>query len=142
MPAKKHNLGKLVATYGIAPDHLQRAVFIAVLSFLFFLAMMFTFYVRQQFGYFMLATAFLLVYLVTLFSWIVQRKTAVLIFEDGIEYRKFSGHWDEIRSVSRVNSKSSFHLQIDLKNGKLITVPGSIIGLDAVEGFITAGIAK
>src|SRR5437773_12397915 len=44
------------------PAQVQRAVFIAVLSFLFFLAMMIVFYIRQSMLYFLLATAFLIVY--------------------------------------------------------------------------------
>jgi hypothetical protein len=51
-----------------SPVQLQRAAFIAVLSFLFFLAMMFTYYVRQSLLYFLLATAFLVVYVITMIS--------------------------------------------------------------------------
>ena len=54
----------------------QRAAFIAVLSFLFFLAMMFAFYIRQSMLYFLLATGFLIVYLVTMVSFVrLRRKT-------------------------------------------------------------------
>jgi len=52
----------------------QRAMFIAVLSFLFFLAMMFAFYIRQSLLYFLLATAFLIVYFVTMVSIIRLRR--------------------------------------------------------------------
>ena len=44
------------------------AAFIAVLSFLFFLAMMFAYYIRQSMLYFLLATAFLIVYIITMIS--------------------------------------------------------------------------
>lgn len=47
---------------------MQRAAFVAVLSFLFFLAMMFTYYIRQSLLYFLLATAFLVVYVITMIS--------------------------------------------------------------------------
>lgn len=59
----------------ISPDQLQRAVFIAVLSFLFFLAMMFAYYVRQSALYFLLATAFLIVYIVTMISFVRLRRS-------------------------------------------------------------------
>ncbi len=52
----------------VSPAHFQRAVFIAVLSFMFFLAMMFAFYIRQSMLYFLLATAFLILYIVTMVS--------------------------------------------------------------------------
>ena len=58
----------------IPPAQIQRAVFIAVLSFMFFLAMMLAFYIRQSMLYFLLATAFLLVYIVTMISFVKLRK--------------------------------------------------------------------
>ena len=66
----------------------------AVLSFLFFLAMMFAFYIRQSLLYFLLATAFLVVYLVTMFSLFSMKRTSVRIFESGLEYRKYRLLWD------------------------------------------------
>ncbi len=59
----------------MSPSHLQRAVFIAVLSFLFFLAMMFAYYIRQSPLYFLLATAFLIIYIVTMISFVRLRKS-------------------------------------------------------------------
>jgi amino acid transporter len=59
-----------------SPAQLQRAVFIAVLSFLFFLAMMFTYYIRQSALYFLLATAFLLVYIMTMISFVRLRRSS------------------------------------------------------------------
>jgi hypothetical protein len=53
----------------------QRAVFIAVLSFLFFLAMMVAFFVRQSILYFLLATAFLIVYIFTMVSFVRLRRS-------------------------------------------------------------------
>jgi hypothetical protein len=58
----------------IQPAQLQRAVFIAVLSFMFFLAMMFAFYIRQSMLYFLLATAFLILYIVTMISFFKLRR--------------------------------------------------------------------
>ncbi len=75
------DLGKLVAIHGIAPAYLQRAVFIVILSFVFFLAMMFMYYIRQSITYFLLASAFLVLYLVTLFSFVMQRRSFVMLHE-------------------------------------------------------------
>jgi len=58
----------------VSPAQVQRAVFIAVLSFMFFLAMMLAFYIRQSMLYFLLATAFLLIYIVTMISFLKLRK--------------------------------------------------------------------
>lgn len=57
-----------------SPPQLQRAIFIAVLSFLFFLAMMFAYYIRGSALYFLLATAFLFVYIVTMISFVRLRR--------------------------------------------------------------------
>ena len=56
------------------PAQAQRAAFIAVLSFLFFLVMMFTYYIRGSVLYFLLATAFLIVYILTMISFVRLRK--------------------------------------------------------------------
>lgn len=58
----------------LSPAHAQRVAFIAVLSFLFFLAMMFAYYIRGSLLYFLLATAFLLVYIFTMISFVRLRK--------------------------------------------------------------------
>lgn len=56
------------------PAQAQRAAFIAVLSFLFFLGMMLAYYLRGSLLYFLLATAFLVVYLFTMISFVRLRK--------------------------------------------------------------------
>lgn len=142
MPEPTYNLGRMTKVFGIQPAYLQRAVFVAVLSFLFFLAMMFAFYLRQHFGYFLLATAFLLVYLATMFSWVTQRKSVVKLFENGFEYRKFSCRWDELEAVSRQAEKKSIRLQVRTKTGQQVTLPGSIEGIDEIERFVLDRISR
>lgn len=58
----------------MSPTNIQRAAFIAVLSFLFFLAMMLAYYLRGSVLYFLLATAFLIVYIITMISFVRLRK--------------------------------------------------------------------
>lgn len=119
VPQIREDLGKLVAVHPIAPAFLQRAVFIVILSFLFFLGMMFAFYLRQNFIYFLLASAFLLVYLVTLFSWIMQRRVLVKIYEHGIGYKDRSVTWHEIDAVGDNGL-------LNTRTGKPIAIPASI----------------
>jgi hypothetical protein len=83
----------------MAPAHIQRAAFIAVLSFMFFAATMLLFYIRESLLYFLLASAFLIVYLVTMLSWLIQRKNVVQVFEGGFAYRSKQAAWDEITDV-------------------------------------------
>ncbi|MFT3742840.1 MAG: hypothetical protein QM785_00970 [Pyrinomonadaceae bacterium] len=100
MSQREIELGRLTATHVIAPAYVQRAVFTAVLSFMFFLAMIFAVYIRPHILYFFLATAFLIVYLITMFSFVMQRKANVEIYENGFKYRKNVVLWNEITEVS------------------------------------------
>jgi len=69
-------LNKIPTQPAMNATQAQRAAFIAVLSFLFFLAMMLAFYIRQSVLYFLLATGFLVVYFVTMVSFVrLRRKT-------------------------------------------------------------------
>lgn len=121
MDENSKNMGRQISTHPIAPLYVQRAVFIALLSFLFFVAMMFAFYIRQSMLYFLLATAFLLVYLFTMFSWFIQRKSIVHVYELGIDFKDRSLAWDEIDSV-RHDQK----VVIIPKNGKPLELPSTI----------------
>ncbi len=136
MSNPSNDLGRLVSIFGIHPSYLQRAVFVAILSFVFFLAMMLAFYLRQQFGYFLLATAFLFVYIVTMFSWVVQRKNLVKVYQNGIEYRKFSCMWNEIGSVTKETERQREHIVIKSKDGRSVLIPSSISGINELFDFI------
>ncbi len=133
------NLGRLISTHPIAPAFLQRAAFIAVLAFLFFLGMMFVFYMRQSIGYFLLATAFLLLYLVTMFSLVMQKRSVVKIFENGITYKKFEGRWDEIETVEDSSGQKP-RIEIKKRSGESVVLPTTIQGLDQIAAHIKSKI--
>ena len=116
-------LGKFQSAHGIAPAYLQRAVIVAVLSFTFFLAMLFAFYLRQNIGYFLLSTAFLLVYLLTMFGWLLMRKNIVKIYENGFAYRKTSALW---REIERVAPKGRKNFEIVKTSGEQIVLSDAI----------------
>lgn len=137
MTPPEKNLGRLVKIYGVQPAYVQRAVFVVILSFIFFLAMMFTFYVTQGFVYFLLASAFLLVYILTLSSWLLQRRNRVKIYEHGVEYRKNSSLWNEIESIAPGDSRG---LEVIVKSGRKFTIPGTIAGLDEIIKIVKAKI--
>jgi len=115
MVEDKHDMGKLISVHCISPMYLQRALFIAMLSFVFFLAMMVGFYLLQSIGYFLLATAFLLVYLVTMISWVLLRRGQLSMFEKGLTYKKSCVLWDDISDVD--------------ENGEIITSKGEKVAL-------------
>jgi len=117
------DLGRLVAVHPIAPLYIQRAIFIAVLSFIFFLGTMAGFYLRQNAIYFLLATAFLLVYLVTMLSLFNLRKSVVKVYERGIEYKNHSLEWSEIASVTEGKP-----VLITPKSGSSFELPSTISG--------------
>lgn len=119
MVSREIELGRHVSTHVIAPAYVQRAVFMAVLSFMFFLTMMFAFYVRQSMLFFLLSTAFLVIYLITMFSWVMQRKANVEVYENGFKYRKNLVLWSEITDVSDKGV-------VAFGNRKTATIPGTI----------------
>jgi hypothetical protein len=127
MAAEQNDPGRLLAVHPVAPVYVQRAVIVGVLSFLFFLAMMFAFYIRQNFLYFLLATAFLLVYLITMFGWFTQRNAAVKIYENGFDCRKRFIKWDEIESIS-----DDVETVVKTKTAKSMTLSPRLMEKDAL----------
>lgn len=125
----KLQLGKLQSVYGIATRLIQRAVIVSALSFIFFLAMMVAFYIRQNIGYFLLSTAFLLVYLLTMFGWLLMRKNIVKVYENGFTYKKSTVGWDEIKTVS-LNEKR--RCEIEKNNGEKIVLPETIQDIEQI----------
>jgi len=98
---------------------MQRAVFIAVLSFVFFLATMVIYYLRANLLYFLLATAFLLIYLAMMVSIILQRKSVAEVFENGLRYKGRELTWDLIDGVAN----DGF---VTVKKGKAFSLPGAL----------------
>lgn len=74
-----------------------------------------------------MATAFLIVYLVTLFSWFVQRRSVVQVYENGISFKKQTAVWDEIVDLDDKGV-------ISLKDNHKITLP---IVLNDFDGAIS-----
>ncbi len=132
MPSTENGFGKLVATHGTAPAFIQRAAIIAILSFLFFLAMLVAFLARQQFGYLVLAAAFLVLNIFTLIGFILQRQKAVSIFDNGLRYRKAAAKWPDVVSVDDVENG----LSIVKTDGSVIKIPRSIDGLGRLNSLI------
>lgn len=95
------------------------------------------YYLQQGFVYFLLSTAFLVIYLITMTSWILQRRNVVKIYENGIEYRKFSCLWNEIGSISAGESNT---VLVKTKAGGKFTIPAAISGLDKIVAALKKNI--
>ncbi len=118
-----------MSIHGMQPAYLQRAIFVVILSFLFFMGTMIIFYLRQGFVYFFLSTAFLIIYLVTMFSWIAQRRNIVKIYENGLEYRKYTCLWSEIESIGAGEKNT---VEVRTKAAGRFAIPATIAELDEV----------
>jgi len=94
------NLGKLKSVHGNSPVFKQRAFIVAVVSFVFFTAMIAAYSVRRSFVFILMGTAFLVVELFTLFGWLDQKNAEFRLFENGFSYKKFVCTWDEIESIN------------------------------------------
>ena len=129
MAKAKVDLGRLASIHGTSPVFLQRAAIVAALSFLFFLTTLLIFYIQQQVMYFVLSSAFLVIYIFTMIGWVMQKRNAVSIFEHGIAYKKFGSRWSDLKSV-RSDSRSGVTL---VKNdGETITISRTIADVDKI----------
>ena len=142
----QRELGKLESVHGISPVFMQRAAVVAVLSFLFFIAMVIAFSIRQNIGYFLLATAFLLVQVLTLFGWLMLRRTALNVYEHGFVYKKQIFRWDEIESIDG-NTKNrpsggKINFEIRKTNGEKIVLTEAIHGVEKIIERINVENAK
>jgi hypothetical protein len=147
MTEKNLNLGKLESTHGIAPAYMMRAVVVASLSFVFFLLMLAGFYIRQNIGYFLLSTAFLVVYVLTMFGWLAQRRKVLRVYENGFSYKKFAASWDELDSVnvkmvSRPVGGAEINCEVTKTGGEKIVLSEIIHDCARVVERISAEIEK
>lgn len=133
---KATNLGRLVSVYGLSPYFLQRAAAVSLLSFAFFLAMMIVFYIRQNIGYFLLATAFLIVNIFTLTGWFLRRRSNLKIYENGFSYKKFVAVWSDIELVETKTGNGKINCEIRKKNGEKISLNESVFELEKALAII------
>ncbi len=87
----------------------------------------------QQIFYFVLSTAFLVVYIFTMIGWVMLRRSVVSIYENGVGYGKFSARWDELRSV-RASGKTGISLNTD--NGASVTIPETVADFPHIAAVI------
>ncbi len=130
-------LGRLESVHGLSPIYLQRALIVILLSFIFFLVMLVAFSLRQQIGYFVLATAFLIVNLFMLFGWMMQRKKAVILYENGLVLGKQVCLYDEIEEIylkqtSKMLGGEKNECEITKINGEKIILPEAIHNVQGI----------
>lgn len=147
MIVREKQLGALVSVHGIAPVFLQRAAIIAIASFIFFVAMLIGFSIRKNVGYFLLATAFLIVQLFTLFGFFAARRAVFKKYENGFTYKKHVCLWNEIESIdikaeSRLIGGSKVTCKITTLNGEKIVLTEAIQGIKEIMEKISEEIAK
>ena len=138
----KQDLGKLESVYVISSAFLQRAAVVAAVSFVFFLVMIIAFYIRQNIGYFLLATAFLVIEIFTLIGWFIQRETELKIYQNGLTYKKQLCGWDEIKSVSIATAHQKVKCEIRKNGGEKIVLTELIAGINEIIKTIETKIAR
>ena len=130
------NLGRIVSSHSTSPVYLQRAAIVSVISLLFFFGMLVAFYVRQQIGYFLLSTGFLVVYLFTFIGWVMQKRNIVEVHENGLRYKKFQAAWDEIGYI-KANSDG---LQLAKGERDKVLIPPSVANYDQIVHAVRRGV--
>jgi len=122
----------LIAAFPTAPSYIQRAAIIALLSFVFFLAMLVAFLVRQQYGYLIPAAAFFVLNLFTLAGFIMQRRNVASLFENGVKYKNLAAQWNEIVSIGDGDDG----LTIVKTDGSQLKIPRSIDDLGRLNSLL------
>lgn len=133
MTDEPYDLGRLLSSHGTSTVFLQRAAVIAVLSFVFFVAMLVVTYVRAQIGFFVLASAFLVLYLVTMIGIWLQRRETVKLYQHGIAFKRFRARWEDIESVEAA-SKSG--ITIKRLDGETVTLNPTLAGFNDIAETI------
>jgi hypothetical protein len=109
----------------------------------FFLAMLLVFSLRQNIGYFLLATAFLIVQIFTLFGWVTQSRNRLEIFENGFVYRKKTCRWDEIAAINvKTGKRAQISCEITKKNGEEIYLSEVIDRIEEAVGRVKGKLAE
>ncbi len=126
-------LGRLIGTYPTAPAFVQRAAIVAVVSFLFFLAMLLAFSLREQMLYLVLAAAFFVVNIFTLVGFVMQRRNEVKVFENGLTYRTKEVGWRDLVSTE---IDPSGQLNLQTKQPSTIVIPKSIANIGKLDEYI------
>lgn len=119
-------LGKIVSIHGVEPALVQRAAIVALLAFIFFLAMLVGFSIRQNLGYFVLSCAFLVVEIFTLMGLFAHRRNVLQIFEKGLCYKKECRGWSEIGSITPEKAG----IKVLCNDGTEIIIPNTLQHID------------
>ena len=130
-------------THPASAGFLQRGAIVAFLSFVFFLITLAAFYLLGSFVYFLLSTAFLIVYLFTLISWILQKRNAVSVFENGMAYKGTRLLWSDIGSV-RADAGSLTITRDDPAGQKRdeIVIPSGVAAFPELVAAVRRGVEK
>ena len=132
-PGINADLGRAVSKHPTAAVFVQRAAIVALISFVFFLLMLVGFSIRQHFGYFLLASAFLVVYLFTMFGWWVQKRSVLTIYENGLSYKKFRNRWSDITAAEETaDAKGSITIKLTDNKRRTVTIPPTLDRSDRV----------
>lgn len=139
MAQQDSDLGALQNVYGISPIFIQRALVVAVLSFVFFIAMLIVFSLLQKLVFFLLATAFLIIELLTLFGWLTQKRNEIGIYENGFTFRRQNYLWNQLATISKSGDGQKTKYEIKLNDGNRISMSGAANG---VEDFVRKAESK
>ena len=73
-----------------------------------------------------------------MFGWLMLRKNSLKIYENGISYKKFKAHWEDIKEIVSADKKS---YEIRKINGETIILTDAIQGLEQIIAEIKTRIS-
>ena len=125
MGVKVKELGRLVSVHHISSASIQRAFLTATLSLIFFAAMIVAFYFLQNVLYFLMASGFLVVYLILMGSFIFQRRTTLSLYENGFVLKKSRVNWEDIEAIDKDGL-------VKVKDRQTINIPKNLQDYDYI----------
>lgn len=97
--------------------------------------MMFAFYLLKNIIYFILSSAFLILYVIMMFAWLMQRRAAVELYEKGIVIKKRRLRWLDIKAVDENG-------EMKLTTGDDLAISTSLYERDLLISHIKANIPR
>jgi hypothetical protein len=71
-----------------------------------------------------------------MFGWLMMRKNILKIYENGLTYRKFTAHWNEIAAVESNGKNGKINCEIRKAKGEKITLTDSIYEVEKAVKLI------
>ena len=140
-------LGKLESVHSISPEFTRRTIIVAAVSFICFLVPLIGFYIGRSIGNFLLSAVSLIIFVLTLFRWLMRRRDVLALYENGFVFKNHVCLWDEVEILqgkmeSRLIGGAKLNFEVTKMNGERIVLTEAIADADRIIERISEEIEK